>query len=347
MASTRVLLYADSGQKSGLGHVQRCLALAAALRECGVECRFRVPDVDTVRGRIEGAGFPVEAAFGGADDLIAIADGAAVVVDSYGVDGGTLRRLRDAGLLVALLDDHPAFPIPCQLCINGGAGAESLPYRSAGGRTRFLLGLRYAMLQPDLWEAEPRPRTGPVENVLVTLGGTDPHGLAPEILEALDGLAQDFAVTLAVGPYFAGQEALADVARGCRRSVVLLEAPATLVAAMRAADLAVSAAGQTLYELARLGVPTVAIELADNQRATLEAFEARRAVQSAGRVGDPSLAGRIADEVGALLSSAEARVTLAATASALLDGQGASRVAAELCGLMATSRHDAIPPKAC
>ena len=54
-----VVIHADSGPATGLGHVQRCLALAAALAELGAECSFVVPDVPAVRERIEHAGFPV------------------------------------------------------------------------------------------------------------------------------------------------------------------------------------------------------------------------------------------------------------------------------------------------
>ncbi len=317
----RTVFRTDSGAGSGLGHVQRCLALAAALAEHGIECTFAVPELESVRERIERAGFTALKLGAG----LPAERGDVLVVDSYHVDAAYLRGLRDAGLAVALLDDHAAFPIPCSLCVNAGANAESLPYRSESDDTRFLLGPRYALLPPELWDAAPNAPAEQVANVLLTLGGSDPHGLAPQLLDALDALDGDFTLTVAVGPYFSGRSELA----GPRKhDVVLLDAPPSLVEAMRAADLAVSAAGTTLYALARLAVPTVALEIADNQRGGLAALALAGAVRLAGRAGDPGLPSAVAAAVRELVGDAAARSSLAAAGAALLDGQGARRVGA-------------------
>ncbi len=41
---------------------------------------------------------------------------------------------------------------------------------------------------------------------------------------------------------------------------------------MLSSDVAISAGGQTLYELARTGTPTVAVSVADNQKKNVEAM---------------------------------------------------------------------------
>ena len=118
--------------------------------------------------------------------------------------------------------------------------------------------------------------------------------------------------------------------------IPLVFGPVSLVGPMRAADLAVSAAGQTLYALARLGVPTVALELADNQRGGLAALEHAGAVRVAGRAGEPGLPDAVAAAVRELVTDDAARHRLARAAGSLLDGQGARRVAAEICRLGAS-----------
>jgi UDP-2,4-diacetamido-2,4,6-trideoxy-beta-L-altropyranose hydrolase len=326
----KALFRPDSGAGSGLGHVQRCLALAAALAERGVECSFAVPELDSVRERIERAGFAgVELETG-----LPAVPGELLVVDSYHVDAAYLRELQDAALTVVLIDDHAAFPVSCALCVNAGANAESLPYRSESSDTRFLVGPGYALLPPELWDTAPRPPAERVANVLLTLGGSDPHDLAPRLLLALDALDADFSLTVVVGPYFSNCEQLTG---HHGRDVTLLDAPASLVEPMRAADLAVSAAGQTLYALARLGVPTVALELADNQRGGLAALEHAGAVRVAGRAGEPGLPDAVAAAVRELVADDAARHGLAHTAGSLLDGQGARRVAAEIVRLGAST----------
>jgi spore coat polysaccharide biosynthesis predicted glycosyltransferase SpsG len=141
-----------------------------------------------------------------------------------------------------------------------------------------------------------------------------------------------------VGPYFSGRERLAAPRR---HEVTLLDAPASLVEAMRAADLAVSAAGTTLYALARLGVPTVALGIAGNQRGGLAALEESGVVRVAGHAGDPQLPDAAAAAVRDLVADAPARRALAARAGSLLDGQGARRVAAAVAALLpAAASHN-------
>jgi RimJ/RimL family protein N-acetyltransferase len=55
---------------------------------------------------------------------------------------------------------------------------------------------------------------------------------------------------------------------------------------MTASDIAVSAAGQTLFELARCGVPTIAVGVAENQRHNLEGFTDAGVCYNAGWWGE-------------------------------------------------------------
>lgn len=337
MTPERVLFRVDTGPQVGLGHLQRCLAVAHALAERGIDSSFAVPDASSVADRV--GGFDLVELPGSArpEDVAAAAAGSPVVVDSYAVDGAYLSRLHEEVAALAVIDDRAAFPVAGRLCVNGGANAPSLPYRSASGNTRFLLGTDYTMLGAGFWDAVPRPTADPVSNVLLTLGGSDPHGLGPRLLAALGRLAVAPTITLVVGPYFVRPAALAEAAAGYRQRVVLLEAPPSLAPAMAEADLAVSAAGQSVYELLRLGVPTVALTIAPNQTAGLAALAARGAVIAAGGADDAGIDELVANEVRRLAGDGMRRRTLAETGRALVDGQGARRVAAALAGLCADS----------
>jgi spore coat polysaccharide biosynthesis predicted glycosyltransferase SpsG len=89
---------------------------------------------------------------------------------------------------------------------------------------------------------------------------------------------------------------------------------------MRRADLAVSAAGQTLFELAATGAPTLAIAVADNQRPQLEALGAAGVVI-------PVTAETLAPRLATVAEDRAMRQALAERGQALVDGLGADRVA--------------------
>ena len=342
MTTPHVLLRPDSSPQAGLGHVQRCLALAAGIREAGASVSFAVPDAVSVRQRIEGWGFAVDQL----DDALdaselaarATASGAStIVIDSYATGLAFQRHLGLTGIPLVVLDDHAAEPVHAELCINGGAHAADLPYVSGTGGTRFLLGPDYVLLRPELWDIGPVEPGCSVDNVLITVGGSDQHKLAPELLNALDAVDDPFAITVVRGPYFGDPHPLdvavaAITARG-RRHVRVLEAPTAFTSEMQAAGLAVSAAGQTLHELIRLGVPTIGLEVADNQRGPLAALAAAGAIRSAGPPAESGLPARVAAITTELCRNRSARHSLGELAGTFLDGQGARRVAAAVLAL--------------
>lgn len=339
-----VLFRVDAGAGCGLGHLSRCLALATALRELGAQSVFLVPDDSDVLARVRIRGFEAlafpAAALGTPADLTGTAATvrrlgcATAVVDSYHVDEGFLQELGATGMAVVAIDDLARHAFPCRLVVNGGAAAERLPYRtSPAGDTQLLLGPRYALLRPEFWDEATRAAREAVESILLTVGGSDPHDLLPPLLEQLDALPAPFAVTAVVGPFSRQAAAAERLARSARRQVTLVHAPDSLHDLMLEADLAVSAAGQTLYELVRLGVPTVAFGLVENQRPNLEALAAAEAVRTAGWAGEPGFAASVAAVTAGLVADAGARHSLAAAAAALLDGQGARRVAAAIAAL--------------
>ncbi len=96
---------------------------------------------------------------------------------------------------------------------------------------------------------------------------------------------------------------------------------------MLKADLAISAGGQTLYELAAAGTPTVAIQVADNQAPSVRALVAKGTVYMGGCVGEAQLLDRVSEVVKMLLADNDTRARMIAAGQQLLDGQGARRIA--------------------
>jgi len=254
-----------------------------------------------------------------------------IVVDTYRIEGAGLERLRRCPLFVVAVDDLAVEPSPCHVVVNGGASADTLPYRSVHGDTRFLLGPRYAPLRPAFWKRPARDVRERVEALLVSTGGTDPGGLGVSLVRALDALPFDFRLDVVVGPFSEGG-ALDAAARGGRREVRLHLHPSA--SAMRdlvlEAGVAVSAGGQTLYELAWAGCPAVAFELAPNQALNVRELARAGVIVSAGTVGAPDFFARVTAAVTTLLRRPELRRELGDAGQALVDGRGALRVAESL-----------------
>lgn len=319
-----------------MGHLRRCLSLAEAIRESGGDCFFITNDDAHAREWIQGTGFASEVAKGGGQwdpqDCISSTDaflarGAqAVVVDSYDSRFEFMLGFVDAGLVVVRVDDFLRLPFPGKIYVNGSVGAEESWGIPVQKDALFLLGAEYVLLRREFRNLPRRVAGSEVRQVLVTLGGGDSWNLMPRLIEVLDGLPGDFSVSAVLGPFFLNRELVMKAASASRRSVQLVETPHSVLPLMQEADLAVSAGGQTLYELAACGTPAVAIEVAQNQREQLAAFQEKGFIRVAGTAGEPELASKLKDALIVIMRQ-ECRSAMSHCGQNLVDGLGAPRVA--------------------
>lgn len=333
----QTLFRVDAGPDIGLGHLQRCISLAAALQHFGVISFFLVNREGCAEKWLASSGIAANTLgrlkSWSTDDLAQTLKTAdeqkcdIVVVDSDYEGEAYLGRLRQAGFFVCAIEDMAPHPFSCQLVVNGDAHAAQLSYHSSSGDTLFLLGSEYSILRREFWEKRLRTVHKVVENLLVTMGGADPYNLMPRVLRLLSELPGRFAVTAIIGPFFDNIAEVEIAAQRRKRPVKLIHAPHSVSNLMLEADLAISAGGQTLYELACVGCPTVAVQMASNQKGQLQVFSKSGFLRAAGCADDSGIVAKIGNEVRSLLLDSEARSVMSAAGQKLVDGQGALRVA--------------------
>ena len=332
-----VLFRVESGAGVGPGHLQRCVSLATALAELGHESTFIVSGGAHSLARVERAGFRVvdlaTASPGSEADaqtvLAAIADHrcGAIVTDSYLVDQEYMRVVASSSAALVAIDDLARETPPASIIVNTTIDADDAVYDGVGRDAELLMGIGYAILGPQYWDLGPREITGKPQRVLMTLGGADGKNLTPVLLASLDGVNADFTVDVVIGPFNVHQVEVEEASHACERAVQLLTGQESLQKHMWGTDIAISAAGQTLYELAVTGTPTVAIQVADNQAPNMRGFAEEGCIESvvAGNRKDAGEA--TANKVAALINDQQRRLAMSAAGRRLIDGQGARRVA--------------------
>ncbi|HEX4180027.1 MAG TPA: UDP-2,4-diacetamido-2,4,6-trideoxy-beta-L-altropyranose hydrolase [Caulobacteraceae bacterium] len=329
----RVLFFADAGPTVGGGHVMRCLTLAQALRARGAACGFIA--TAAAGGVLDAfAGEGVERVGASGDSAEAIAAAArrwladAVVVDHYGFERGHEARLRAAGALLMVLDDLKRGH-DCDLLLDSNIGRAAADYPGLDALT----GPAFALVRPAFAERRPaalarRARAGPPRRILVSLGLTDLGAVTARVVEAILPDLGDARLEVVLGGAAPSQGRLAALA--ARDGRVRLHVNAQDMPALTAeADLAIGAGGSSTWERCCLGLPTLLIVLADNQRPNAQALEAAGAALTleAGAAG-------FEDTLRALLrrlrEDAGPRRRMSKAAAALCDGRGADTVALRL-----------------
>lgn len=320
-----VLIHADGGPGVGLGHIARCSALALAVSRGG---HHAVVAVDPARGLadyVQRQGVEVmpsgSTALEVRDTARAIAADC-LVVDSYQWSGDDFRVARGNWTLVAF-DDQGVRDLPVDAVINGAPGAAKLGYRTAGD-AHLLLGSAYQVVRDDFRALPVREAIVKVRQVIALVGGDDPLGLVPALAEILEEAAEHadfpFKSELICGPFMALPK-LQGLAH-----VEAVRNPPDLKRRMIRADMAISAAGQTLYELARCGTPTIAFCSGPDQVRNLSSLAAGGIVISTGDASEPEWSGEIRTAIALLLGNSVRRAAMSQAGQSLIDGLGADRL---------------------
>lgn len=327
------LFRADASATIGSGHVRRCLSVAAALKRDGWVCRFAVGEESlTVVPELTTGAFETRAlcpeALRDARGLAHAMPGGCdlAVVDHYGLDRAYESALRGFARRVLVIDDLADRDHDCDVLVDATAGRRPADYAARTPATAaLLLGPAYAPLRPAFAAARTGQAAHPRDRrrMVINFGGTDPHDATGAVLTALAEmrLPADLHVDVILGH---GARHTARVTRLLsampEHFQLHLDAP-DMVPLLAAADVAVGAGGVSALERCCLGVPSILIVIADNQRRVAASLVDAGAARLA-RDGKDAAA-----QAMALLNDRPARLAMSAAAASLCDGRGAARIA--------------------
>ncbi len=335
-----LLFRTDASIAIGTGHVMRCLALAQAWQDNGGHAMFiMAQSTPSIQARLAAEScevLPVSCTVGTTEDAratIAIARARQaewIVVDGYQFDAEYQRTLKAAGFRILFLDDYGhAAHYFADVVLNQNVHANESMFGARELYTRLLLGTRYCMLRREFaaWRGWKREIAPVGRKVLVMMGGSDPENLTGRVIEALWQFA-DFEATVVVGgsnPHFT---MLQTSALRSGQKITVQRDVSNMAELMAAADLAISAAGSTCWELCLLGLPSLLLDVAPNQTALAKELDR---TGCAIHVGNQTVsAENIAVGLEKLLRSHELRQSLSRRSRELVDGNGTGRVVSVL-----------------
>jgi UDP-2,4-diacetamido-2,4,6-trideoxy-beta-L-altropyranose hydrolase len=252
-----------------------------------------------------------------------------VLVDHYGLDGGWERRARRAATRVAAIDDLADRMHTADLVIDPNLDAGAAKYRGVIAlRTTLLLGPRYAPLRPEF--AAARSAIGPVAarvtTIVVSMGGADPGNVTALGVAASLKAVPDAHVHVIAGPSFAGTIDDQDPRVHVHRS------PPDVAAVLVGADLAVGASGMSALERACLGIPSLIVQIADNQTEAGAALARDGLALDLGWAADLD-GDAMAGHIRSLADDPARRQAMRDAGMRRVDGNGAIRIANHLDGV--------------
>ena len=337
----RVLFAPAAGAHIGGGHIMRDLALAQALHARGAASVFAVPPwgerlVERF-AETPASAHPLDRS--GEPALIALAVEAVhpdvLVLDDYGLEAAATAPLRRPGLSLAVVDDLADRSYACDLLADPGYARAAGDYASRTPQgCEVLAGPRYALLRPGFARSDISPGPDcdrPVQRVFVSFGLSDVGAVAARAVERLRPRAPRARFDVALAGDAASLprlRALAAADPGLRVHADVRD----VARLMREADVAIGAGGSATWERCALGLPSLAVVVADNQRAMIGRLAQAGAVLAV-ELGAPDFEAQLDTAFDRLCAPATRRALVQAS-SPLCDGHGSVRVADALIRLV-------------
>ncbi|MCY6370405.1 UDP-2,4-diacetamido-2,4,6-trideoxy-beta-L-altropyranose hydrolase [Clostridium ganghwense] len=325
----RIAIRADGGSSIGMGHIMRTLVLAKELAKtnevfyvCRTENHSENSVSDKYRAGIEKIkceGFNVEFINEKyiLEDLKKIkAD--LLITDSYDVNQEYFIETKKIFNETAYIDDINCYYFDVNFLINQNANGEDLEYK-VNDDTKLLVGLKYTMLRNEFRNVPKKIIKEKVKDIMITVGGSDPNHVTEQILNYTKNLQYNFHVV--VGPSFKDSDNL----KQFENDRVKLYYNANMYKIMEKCDIAVSACGSTLYEIAACGVPTLGIIIADNQEGVAKKLDELGAINNIGWYSKLTK-DKFIDSFNELVLNLNMRKKMSHTGQNIINGRGVERI---------------------
>lgn len=288
----------DSSEFIGFGHLIRCLTLANELRHNGVQCNFVCRDhAGNIAAKVIDSGFSVFMLK--RHNEVALSEGAELeydawlgcswqtdadetnailrviqpdwlIVDHYSIDVKWEEALSKNYKKLMVIDDLANRDHCCDVVLDQNL-FRNMKHRYDGRVTSQclqLLGPKYALLQPEYrhFREKARARKSPIKNLIISFGGSDQSNLTELAVLAALSFEGEFSsinvVMPSASPFYNQVEGLI---KSIKKATLYSDLP-SLAPLILEADIGIGAGGATNWERFCLGLPSLVITLAENQK---------------------------------------------------------------------------------
>lgn len=256
----RVLIFTEGGENIGLGHISRCSSLYEEVT------KREIPVEMIIYGDFSNVSFLENKYFKNEnwinldflnselkqDDL--------VIIDSYLAPKEIYEYIASIVHSVIYIDDNDRIEYPL-------AGTIVKPYINLNPNAKLnrelLSGAEYIILREPFIDSPYTELKSELSSVLIIMGGMDTKGITEEIIETIVSKQTEIQFDIVVGAH----KVSTYIERYSYKNVTFYTnlTASEIRSCMLKSDLAITAAGQTIFELIATRTPFIPIQVADNQ----------------------------------------------------------------------------------
>jgi UDP-2,4-diacetamido-2,4,6-trideoxy-beta-L-altropyranose hydrolase len=324
----KIVILTEGGKNIGFGHVSRCVSLYEAFREKGITPELVINSDSSVKAILRGKRFRLHNWLKDENIPALLKDVDILVIDSYKASPEFYQKAAGLVRLGVYFDDFRRIDYPRGIVLNSSIHAFKIKYPKKNG-IRYLLGSKYILLRKEFWNIEANEAREKLSTLTLTFGGNDIRNLNYRILEHLVRKFPGMSKQLILG---ADNDRFKKLKLIKDKHTILFSCidARELKKILQNTDTAISAGGQTTNELARLGIPTISIAVADNQLGIVKGWANSGFLIYAGKWNERGLIKRIGNNLKRLEKDFPLRRKMGRIGRKLVDSKGAERVVERL-----------------
>ncbi len=332
----KIYFRADANRIIGSGHVMRCLSIAKEFQSQGYETYFILADRegDLLIYDSNMHSICINSDWSDLDKEIDILATLIrkdcpdlLIVDSYYVSERYFDAISGSPPVV-YIDDLNSSTWNVDYLINYNIFGPEMDYSGySNTHTKLFLGPRYAPLRDEFREL-PEHNVKSVTDIMVSAGGADTECILEKLLVDICPNFSNISFHFVVG---ALNSRLDKIEHICPSNAYLHINEKNMSALMRNCDIAISAAGSTLYELCACGTPTITYVVADNQQDAACEFEKQGIMMNAGDCrNNDGFVVELKNRMRRMIDDSNLRNNTSSRSRSLVDGKGAKRIVVSL-----------------
>ena len=321
-------IFTEGGISSGFGHITRCLSLSQAFKKEGISCKLMINGDETVEKLLAGEEYILTDWIGDQKETdLELEESDIAVIDSYLAEPVFYDKVASKVKVPVFIDDNKRFDYPRGIVINGNIYAPELDYTEEK-ESKYLLGLEYAPMRKAFWGSSEKKVRHEVKEVIITFGGNDSENMTALFVSLLNKLFPTLKKKVLLGRTFEKSNEI-ETLYSENTELIFNPDEKEMRAIMEEADIAFSGGGQTLAELAHVGVPTLAVCVADNQVRNVKAWQSTGFLEYLMAGGEEEFASKVEDFIKRH-RDASTREEKSDIGKKLVDGKGAVNILDEV-----------------
>ncbi|MBI1938243.1 MAG: UDP-2,4-diacetamido-2,4,6-trideoxy-beta-L-altropyranose hydrolase [Ignavibacteriales bacterium] len=320
----KVSIVTEGFQSTGYGHITRCLSLYQAFEEKQITPTFFVNGDENAFPFLSNSNHKIINWLGHPTKLFSeIKNSDVLIIDSYLAGKEYYETFSKLCKVSLFVDDNLRLDYPEGIILNGTINSENFSYKKKAGCS-YLLGSKYIPIRKEFWDNPQRKFKNGISSFLITFGGQDIRNLTLPVLKTLRDQFPGAKKNVVFGSNNGSSTGIEKYTDTNTKLFFSLNA-GSMKELMLTSDIVITAAGQTLYELAVTGTPAIAVAVAENQKSNILEWKKKGFLLDSIFHNDKSYLRKISEQISTLQTVSQ-RKKLSGIGKECVDGQGARRI---------------------